>query len=235
MHFTKTKNQNNNPSVLIPVINQGKVKEVTPSKCMRYLALWFDPQLKFHKHAKIVASKASKATKALCMLGNSMKGINQLCLRQFYLGAILPIVIYILSILNCYVNLCIALTWCPGHFDIEGNEWADTLAKSGSHLIPKKQNYKSLSYIGSLHKHEIGKEWLHRWTNTHMTLKSKFHTANCIPPCTKPTVWFLTLDHCTFSHTIQCHMGHTHIGEYYRCFVPSELHHCHCSAEQLQT
>src|SRR5258708_37276165 len=37
-----------------------------------------------------------------------------------------------------------------------------------------------------------------------------------------------------FSHTLQCQTGHTHIGDYYRCFVPSEKQNCHCS-EMLQT
>src|SRR5258708_3965264 len=61
---------------------------------MRYLRLWFDPHLKFHEHAKIAAAKASKATEAIRMLGNSTSSINQLCLRQIYLGAILPITTY---------------------------------------------------------------------------------------------------------------------------------------------
>ncbi len=88
------KNQNANPSVHIPGINPRTLKEVTPSKCMRYLSLFFDPQLNFHKHAKIATSKASKAAEALHMLGNSTSGINQYCLRQFYLGLILPIIMY---------------------------------------------------------------------------------------------------------------------------------------------
>jgi len=94
MHFTKLKNRNANPSICIPAINPGELKEVTPTKCMWYLGLWFDPQLKFHEHTKIAASKASRATKALCMLGNSTSSINQLCLRQSYLCAILPIMTY---------------------------------------------------------------------------------------------------------------------------------------------
>jgi len=65
MHFTKTKNRNPSPSVHIPSNTPGTLKEVSPVKCTRYLGLWFDPQLKFHKHAKIAASKASRATEAL--------------------------------------------------------------------------------------------------------------------------------------------------------------------------
>src|SRR5260221_2081330 len=94
MHFTKMKNQNPSHSILILSNIPGTLKEVSPAKCTRYLGLWFDPQLKFHKHVKITASKASRATKALRMLGNSTSGMNQLCLRQIYLGAVLPIATY---------------------------------------------------------------------------------------------------------------------------------------------
>ncbi len=61
---------------------------------MRYLSLWFNLQLRFHEHVKIVTSKASRATEALHMLGNSISGMNQLCLRQTYLGMVLPIATY---------------------------------------------------------------------------------------------------------------------------------------------
>src|SRR5258708_33137541 len=88
MHFTRTKNQNPSPSVHIPSNIPKTLKEVTPAKCMRYLGLWLDPQLRFHEHTKITASKA------LRMLGNSTSGMNQLCLRQIYLGAVLPIATY---------------------------------------------------------------------------------------------------------------------------------------------
>ncbi len=140
----------------------------------------------------------------------------------------------ILNLLDQHENLHIALMWCPGHFDIEGNERADELAKSGSHLTPMKPNYKSLLYIGSLQKREISEVWLHRWMNNHTTLRSKFHIANRIPPHMKPTDRFIKLDHRMFSRTMQCCTGHAHIGEYYRRFVPSEAQHCNCS-ETLQT
>jgi len=117
---------------------------------------------------------------------------------------------HILDILDQQESLQFAFTWCPGDLDIEGNEEAD-LAKSGSHITHKKPDYKSLSYVGSLHKCEIGEEWRHRWTNQNSTLRSKFHVANCIPPSTKPTDRFVRLDRRTFSHTLQCHTGYAHI------------------------
>ena len=39
---------------------------------------------------------------------------------------------HIIDILDQHKNLQFVFTWCPGHFDIKGNERADHLAKSGS-------------------------------------------------------------------------------------------------------
>ena len=39
---------------------------------------------------------------------------------------------HIIDILDSHENVQFAFTWCPGHLDIEGNERADYLAKSGS-------------------------------------------------------------------------------------------------------
>ena len=100
----------------------------------------------------------------------------------------------ILDLLDRYEHIQFAFTWCPGHFDIEGNETADQLAKSGSRMTQNNIVHKSLSYLGGLHKQEIGKEWQHRWTNHHTTLWSKFHVTNRIPPSTKPTKRFTMLD-----------------------------------------
>src|SRR5258705_10280126 len=101
-------------------------------------------------------------------------------------------------------------------------------------MYHKDTDYKSLSYISSLHKCKIGEEWTHRWTNQLSTLCSKFRVANCIPLSTKPTKRFITLGQHTFSQTLQCHTGHVHIGEYYCLFVLDKNQMCHCS-DILQT
>ncbi len=165
-------------------------------------------------------------TGALQRIFQGSPGKAQTCSLNFWRN--------IINILDKHANVHFALTWCPGHFDIDGNEKADKLAKSGSYLTPMKPNYKSLSYLGSLHKHKIGEEWRHRWANNYTTLCSKFHITNHIPPTTHPMNRFLTLDQCTFSQTIQCCTGHTHIGEYYQQFVPNEEQECHCR-KTLQT
>src|SRR5258708_14693330 len=141
---------------------------------------------------------------------------------------------HILDILDKHKNIQFALTWCPGHFDFEGNERADSLAKSGSRMYHRNTDYKSLSYISSIHKRNICEEWTHRWTNQPSTLCSKFHVTNRIPLSMRPTKRVITLDRHTFSQTLQCQTGHTHISKYYCHFVPSKNQSCHCS-DTLQT
>jgi hypothetical protein len=66
---------------------------------------------------------------------------------------------------------------------------------------------------------------------------SGFHTANQIPPSTKPTTRFKMLDHKTFSRLTQFRTGHAHIGEYYHHFgIYSESRECPCrAADQTRT
>ena len=139
----------------------------------------------------------------------------------------------ILKALDFNKDLHIAITWCPGHFDVEGNERADNLAKCGAHTCPINLSYRSLS-IGSVQKCKIREEWRCRWTISQSSLWSNFHVADHIPPTTKPTKRMRTLNQLTFSRTIQCRSGHAHIREYYQGFVPSEDKHCHCK-DMLQT
>src|SRR5258708_19679086 len=70
MHFMKTKNQVTNPSICIPANTPDTLKEVTSTNCMRYLGLWFDPQLSFQEHAKIPASTPSTTAQPLPILAN---------------------------------------------------------------------------------------------------------------------------------------------------------------------
>ena len=94
MHFTKTKIKGHTPIINIQMNTPGVSKDITALTSMQYLGLHFDPQLKFHEHAKITASKASQVTEALRMLGNLTRGLNQMHLRCIYLAAILLIATY---------------------------------------------------------------------------------------------------------------------------------------------
>ncbi|KAF8315541.1 uncharacterized protein EI90DRAFT_2946268, partial [Cantharellus anzutake] len=101
MHFTKSRigrNAGPGPAITIPANEEGTtrtvVSNINPSNLMRYLGIWFDPQLKFTEHVKKTTAKAASAAHALRMLGNSERGLHQTHLRQMYIGAVLPIALY---------------------------------------------------------------------------------------------------------------------------------------------
>ena len=58
----------------------------------------------------------------------------------------------IFNILNADEEARVAISWCPSHQGITGNEEADKLAKSGSKLPPVRPNYKTQAYVTALHK-----------------------------------------------------------------------------------
>src|SRR5258708_23373087 len=132
------------------------------------------------------------------------------------------------SILCNNTETKIAISWCPGHSGIIGNEEADKLAKSASLQNPTNPNYKTQAYVGALHKRELLEEWRFRWMNTPNPPQSGFHPANRIPPTLKTTERFNQTDRRTFSRLVQCRTGHAHIGEYYKKFVPTESMGCTC-------
>src|SRR5258708_2801435 len=136
----------------------------------------------------------------------------------------------ICEILNADDEAVVAISWCPGHHGIIGNEEADKVAKSGAKLQPERPNYKTQAYIAALHKREMLEAWRYRWSNTPNPPRAWFQPANIIPPTLKPTERFLTTDRKTFSRLIQCRTGHAHTGEYYKRFVPPQTIECPCGA-----
>ena len=100
---------------------------------------------------------ASDNTGAMQRIFKGSPGLAQSCSLKFRKR--------ILETLDSNKNLKIAITWSPGHLDIEGNERADSLAKSGAHNRPNYPSYRSISYLGSAQKCGIEEEWKQRWTN----------------------------------------------------------------------
>lgn len=67
---------------------------VTPKSTMRYLGFILDPRLTFREHIRQCVNKASSATHALRMLGNSARGLKAADRRRLYISNILPVALY---------------------------------------------------------------------------------------------------------------------------------------------
>jgi len=127
------------------------------------------------------------------------------------------------SILCNNTKTKIAISWCPGHSGIIGNEAVDKLAKSALLKTPMNPNYKTQAYVGTLHKRELLEEWRFRWMNTPNATQSGFHLANRLPLTLKPTERFTQTDCQTFSRLVQCQTGHAHISKYYKSILTKSM------------
>src|SRR5258708_4696893 len=136
----------------------------------------------------------------------------------------------IFNILNEDEEAMVAISWCPSHQGITGNEEADKLAKLGTKTHPDNPNYKTQAYVTALHKCEMLEAWQHRWMNTQNTPSTWFQPPNRIPLTLKPTERFLSTDWKTFSRLIQCCTRHAHTGKYYKQFILTQEIGCPCRA-----
>ncbi|KAL6309790.1 hypothetical protein BKA93DRAFT_715390, partial [Sparassis latifolia] len=83
-----------NPSIWLPGEDPEVDVEIRPSANVRWLGVYFDRKLTFHQHVKNMAGKAMKATNALSMLANTVRGLSQVHMRTLYIGCVLPIITY---------------------------------------------------------------------------------------------------------------------------------------------
>jgi ribonuclease HI len=131
-------------------------------------------------------------------------------------------------ILDAYPDMRVNIEWVPGHQNITGNETADQLAKQGAMKTPDNPHYSSAAFDINARRQHTREQWIHRWQSRPITHRSDFHTADRIPPTTRPTRRFKTLDRKLFSRSIQCRTGHAHIGSYYEYFNIEEPYRCAC-------
>jgi hypothetical protein len=95
---------------------------------------------------------------------------------------------------------------------------------------PDNPHHSSAAFDINARRQHTREQWIHRWQNRPITHRSDFHTADRIPPTTRPTRRFKTLDRKLFSRSIQCRTGHAHIGSYYEYFNIEEPYRCSCGA-----
>ena len=136
----------------------------------------------------------------------------------------------ILTILDQFPNTNITVEWVPGHHNVQGNEIADRLAKSGSQLQTPRPAWSSYAYIKAAWKRALVDMWRDRWTSSPRQHRSDYTPADHIPPQLSPTKHFMEHSRATFSRIFQARTGHAHIRPYYRRFVPTEPIECPCGA-----
>ena len=88
IHFTKMKLAKST-SLRLP--NNEIVK---PQELVRWLGVWFDPNLSFKEHVNIRASQARSVFQQMTRLANTERGLTPYALRQLYLACIASVADY---------------------------------------------------------------------------------------------------------------------------------------------
>ena len=86
-------NKTNNFSLRLPLLD-GSTQMVTPVPSLRWLGVFFDPTLTFTNHVKRMAMKAKSTLAALSIVGNTVRGLSPVFMRQLYIGVVLPVLLW---------------------------------------------------------------------------------------------------------------------------------------------
>ena len=88
IHFTRIK-EAKTASLRLP---DGEV--VQPKELVRWLGIWFDPNLTFKQHVAIRISQARSAFQRMARLANSERGLSPFAIRQLYIACITSVADY---------------------------------------------------------------------------------------------------------------------------------------------
>jgi ribonuclease HI len=88
MHFTKGPDPSS-PTFPLP----GQHPVVAP-RTIRWLGFYLDQHLNFIQHTKIMAARATATIRAMGILGNTVRGMSHVQLRQLTLSTIIPVLTY---------------------------------------------------------------------------------------------------------------------------------------------
>lgn len=88
MHFSSSKLTKNYPITL------PNSETITPQSLIRWLGIWFDPNLKFNQHINIRTTQAKGAFYRMARLANIEKGLSPKALRQLYIACVTSIADY---------------------------------------------------------------------------------------------------------------------------------------------
>ena len=88
LHFTKSK------EAKITSLKLPNNEIVKPKELVRWLGIWFDPNLRFKEHVNIRASQARSAFQRMARLANIERGLSPYAIRQLYIACITSIADY---------------------------------------------------------------------------------------------------------------------------------------------
>jgi hypothetical protein len=95
MHFVRPLRPGSPPLDKVKLVfHGGREVMVTPSTLLRYLGFWLTPKLKWDKHVKRMAMRGRSTVTGLCILANTVRGMNVANARLLYLSVVRPVLTY---------------------------------------------------------------------------------------------------------------------------------------------
>ena len=91
IHFTRAREKPVSP--LVTTLYQ-KDLWINPKEVVRWLGIFFDPELRFKKHVEIMCNRATSVSHGLRMLANTVRGLSQRNLRILVKTCVHPILTY---------------------------------------------------------------------------------------------------------------------------------------------
>ncbi|CAA7263695.1 unnamed protein product [Cyclocybe aegerita] len=92
-HFSRRRDAYN-PSLDLGYAPHTGATPLKPKTYWRYLGFYFDCGLTFHEHIRYYATKAFTTVQAMCILGNSTRGLSPKQRRLLYRSCVVPIATY---------------------------------------------------------------------------------------------------------------------------------------------
>lgn len=92
-HFSRSRKDGNPPLQLHSAEGQHTILP-PKNQALRWLGIWFDRQLTFLPHCRIMAARAKQTAAGIRSLANTARGVNAGLLRQTVISCILPVLTY---------------------------------------------------------------------------------------------------------------------------------------------
>ena len=91
MHFSRKRKGDSPP---VPYTFNNEERRVSPKPGIRWLGIFFDSQLTFRSHVKIMCNRARSVINGFKCLSNSVRGLSQNHLRLLYKTCAIPVMTY---------------------------------------------------------------------------------------------------------------------------------------------